>query len=155
MIKIFQARLQNYVNLELPGVQAGFRKGRGTWGQISNICWNIEIAREFQKIICFIDFIKLGGSLQSGKFLRRCEYQTNLTCLLRKLYAVWKATVRSRQGTINWFKIGEGVHQWWILSPGWFNLYAEHVMQNVGLDESKGWNQHCWEKYQQPQICEW
>ena len=136
MIKIFQARLQHYVNLELPDVQAGFRKGRRTRDQIGNICWNIKKAREFQKIVCFIDLTKLCGSQHSGKFLMRWEYQTNLTCLLRNLYAVQKATVRSRQGKINWFKICEGVHQGWILSPCWFNLYAEHVMRNVGLDES-------------------
>ena len=96
MIKIFQARLQHNVNLELPDVQPGFRKGRGTRDQIGNLCWNIEKAREFQKIVCFIDLTKLCGS-QHGKFLMRWEYQTNLTCLLRNLYAVQKATVRSRQ----------------------------------------------------------
>jgi len=117
MPKILQARLQHYVNLELPDVQAGFRKGRGTRDQIGNICWNIEKLREFQKNICFIDFTKLCGSQQSGKLLRRWAYQTNLTPLLRNLYAVQKATVISRQGTINWFKIGEGVHQGRILSP--------------------------------------
>ena len=111
MIKIFQARLQHYVNLEFPDVQAEFRKGRGTRDQIGNICWNIEKAREFQKIICFIDLTKQCGSQHSGKFLMRWEYQTNLTCLLRNLYAVQKATGRSRQGKINWFKIGEGVRQ--------------------------------------------
>ena len=136
MLKILQARLQYYVNLELPDVQGGFRKGRGTRDQIGNICWNIEKAREFQKIICFIDLTKLCGSQHSGKFLMRWEYQTNLTCLLRNLYAVQKATVRSRQRKINWFKMSEGVRQGWILSPCWFNLYAEHVIRNAGLDES-------------------
>ena len=111
MLKILQARLQHYVNLELPDVQAGFRKGIGTRDQIGNICWNIEIAREFQKNICFIDLTKLCGSQQSGKFFRRWAYQNNITCLLRNLYAVQKATVRSRRGTINWFKIGEEVRQ--------------------------------------------
>ena len=136
MLKIFQARLQHYVNLELPDVQAGFRKGRWTRDQIGNICWNIEKAREFQKIVCFIDLTEQCGSQQSGKLLMRWEYQTNLTCLLRNLYAVQKARVRSRKGKINWFKIGEGVRQGWILSPCWFILYAEHVMRNAGLDES-------------------
>ena len=136
MLKILQARLQHYVNLELPDVQAGFRKGRGTRDQIGNICWNIEKASEFQKNICFIDLTRLCGPKQSGKFLRRWEYQLNFTWLLRNLYAVQKATVRGRQGTINWFKISEGVRQGWILSPFWFNLYAEYVMQNAGLDES-------------------
>ena len=136
MLKTLQARLQHYVNLELPDVQAGFRKGRGTRDQIGNICCNIGIPREFQKNICFIDLTRLCGSQQSGKFLRRWEYQLNFTWLLRNLYAVQKATVRGRQGTINWFKISEGVRQGRILSPCWFNLYAEHVMWNIGLDES-------------------
>ena len=135
MIKIFQARLKHYVNPELPDVQPGLRKGRGTRDQIGNIWWNIEIAREFQKNICFIDLTKLCGSQHSGKFFRRWAYQ-NITCLLTNLYAVQTATVRSRKGTINWVKIGEGVCQGWTLSPCWFNLYAEHVMQNAGLDES-------------------
>ena len=136
MLKILQARLQHYVNPELPDVQARFRKGTETRDQIANICWNIEKASEFQKNICFIDLTKLCGSQQSGKFFRRWAYQINITCLLRNWYAVQKATVRSRQGTINWFKISEGVRQGWILSPFWFNLYAEYVMQNAGLDES-------------------
>ena len=135
MIKILQARLQHYVNPELPDVQARFRKGRGTKDQIANICWNIEKAREFQKNICFIDLTKLCRSQQSGKFFRRWAYQTNLTHFLRNLYAVQKATVRSRQWTINWFRISEGVRQGWILSPSLFNLYADHVMRNAGLDE--------------------
>ena len=111
MLKILQARLQHYVNLELSDVQAGFRKGRGTRDQIGNICWNIEKASEFQKNICFINLTRLCGPQQSGNFLRRWEYQTNLTCPLRNLYAVQTATVRSRKGTINWVKIGEGVCQ--------------------------------------------
>ena len=111
ILKILQASLQQYVNREVPDVQARFRKGRGTKDQIANICWNIEKAREFQKNICFIDLTKLCRSQQSGKFLRRWAYQTNLTCLLRNLCTVQRTTVRSRQGTINWFKIGEGVCQ--------------------------------------------
>ena len=99
------------MNLELPDVQAGFRKGIGTRDQIGNICWNIEKASEFQKNICFIDLTRLCGQQQSGKFLRRWAYQTNLTRLIRNLYAVQKARVRSRKGKINWFKIGEGVRQ--------------------------------------------
>ena len=111
MIKIFQARLQHYVNPEVPDVHAAFRKGRGTRDQIGNICWNIEKAGKFQKNFCFIDLTKLCGSQQSGKFFRRWAYQINITRLLRNWYAVQKATVRSRQGTINWFKISEGVLQ--------------------------------------------
>ena len=115
MIKIFLASLQHYVNLELPDVHLGFRKGRGTRDQIGSIWWNIEKSKEFQKTICFINLTELCGSQQIGKFLR-WEYQTNLICLLRKLYADQTETIRSRQGTINWFKIGEGVCQGWILS---------------------------------------
>ena len=103
MLKIPQASLQHYVNIEIPDVQALFSKGRGARDRISNICWNIEKAREFQKNIYFIDLTKLCGSQQSGKLLRRWEYKTKLTCLLRNLYAVQKATVRSRRGMINWF----------------------------------------------------
>ena len=111
MLKILQARLQHYVNLELPGVQPGFRKSRWTRDQIGNICWNTKKVRQFQKSICFIDLSKMCGSQQSGKFLRRWAYLTNLTHLMRNLYAVQKAAVRSREGTIHWFKISEGVLQ--------------------------------------------
>ena len=111
MLKNLQARLQHYVNLELPDVQAAFREVRETRSQIANSCWNIEKVREFQKNICFIDLTKQCGSQQIGKLLRRWEYQNNLTCLLRNLFAVQNATVRGRQGTINWLKISEGVRQ--------------------------------------------
>ena len=110
MLKILQTRLHQYVNCEITDVQVGFRKGRGTRDQISNMYWIIEKGSKFQKNICFIDLTKLCGSQHSGKFFRRWAYQ-NITCLLTNLYAVQKATVRSRQGTINWFKIGEGVRQ--------------------------------------------
>ena len=103
--------LQDYVNPEIPDVHAAFRKVRGTRDQIANICWNIEKVREFQKNICFIDLTKQCGSQQIGKLLRRWAYLTNLTHLMRNLYAVQKAAVRSREGTINWFKISEGVLQ--------------------------------------------
>ena len=109
MLKILQARLQHYVNLELPGVQPGFRKSRWTRDQIGNICWNTKKVRQFQKSICFIDLSKMCGSQQSGKFLRRWAYQPYTS--YETLYAVQKATVRSREGTINWFKINEGVLQ--------------------------------------------
>ena len=111
MLKILQARLQHYANLELPDAQPGFTKGSRTRDQIDNICWNTEKARQFQKNICFSDLTRVCGSQQSGNFLRRWAYQTNLTHLMRNLYAVQKAAVRSRQGMINWFKISEGVLQ--------------------------------------------
>ena len=114
MLKILQARLQQYVNRELPDVQAGFRKGRGTRDQIANIHWIIEKAREFQKIMyfCFIDYAKAFDCVDHNK-LENSERDGNtrhLTYLLRKLYTGHEATVRTGHGTIDWFQIGKGVH---------------------------------------------
>ena len=107
MLKILQARIQQYVNHELPDVQAGFRKGRGTRGQIANICWIIEKAREFQtNIYCFIDLAKAFDCVDHNKLweiLQEMEIPDHLTCLLRNLYAGQKATVRTRHGTMDWF----------------------------------------------------
>ena len=131
MLKILQARLQQYMNRELPDVQAGFRKGRGTRDQISNICWIIEKAREFQKNICFIDYAKAFDCVDHNKvwdILQEMGIPDHLTCLLRNLYAGQEATVRTGCGTMNWFQIGKGVHQECILSPCLFNLYAEYIM---------------------------
>ena len=113
MLKILQARLQQYVNRELPDVQAGFRKGRGTRDQIANICWIIEKAREFQKnmYFCFIDYAKASDYVDHNKLwkiLKEMGIPDHLTCLLRNLYADQEATVRSRHGTTDWFKIGKG-----------------------------------------------
>ena len=140
MLKILQARLQQYVNHELPDVQAGFRKGRGTRDQIANICWITEKAREFQKNIyfCFIDYAKAFDSVDHNKLwtiLKEMGISDQLTCLLRNLYAGQEAT--GRTGTTDWFKIGKGVHQGCILSPCLYNLYAEYIMRNVGLDEAQ------------------
>ena len=104
MLKILQARLQQYVNCELPDVQTGFRKGKGTRDQIANICWIIEKAREFQKNIylCFIDYIKAFDCMDHNKLwkiLQEMEIPDHLTCLLRNLYAGQKATVRTGHGT--------------------------------------------------------
>ena len=104
MLKILQARLQQYVNHELPDVQDGFRKGRGTRDQIANICWIIEKAREFQKNIyfCFIDYAKAFDCVDHNKLwkiLQEMRIPGHLTCLLRSLYAGQKATVRT--GTWN------------------------------------------------------
>ena len=133
MLKILQARLQQYVNRELLDVQAGFRKGRGTRDQIANICWIIEKAREFQKNIyfCFIDYTKAFVCVdhnKSLKILQEMGIPDHLTCLLRNLYAGEEATVRTRHGTTDWFKIGKGVRPACILSPCLFNLYAEYIM---------------------------
>ena len=141
MLKILQARLQQYVNRELPDVQAGFRKGRGTRDQISNICWIMEKAREFQKNIyfCFIDCDKAFDCVDHNKlwkFLKEMGIPDHLTCLLRNLYAGQEATVRTGHGTTDWFQIGKGVRQGCILSPCLFNLYAEYIMRNDELDET-------------------
>ena len=104
MLKILQARLQQYVNCELPDVQVGFRKGRGTRDQIANIHWIIEKAREFQKNIyfCFIDYTKAFDSVDHNKLwksLQEMGIPDHLTCLLRNLYAGQEATIRNRHGT--------------------------------------------------------
>ena len=136
MLKILQARLQQYVNHELPGVQAGFRKGRGTRDQIANIRWIIKKAREFQKniYICFIDYAKAFDCVDHNKLwkiLKEMGVSDHLTCLLRNLYAGQEATVRTGHGTTDWLPIGKGVRQGCILSPCLFNLHAEHNMQNA------------------------
>ena len=122
MLKILQARLQQHMNCELPDVQAGFRKGRGTRDQIANIHWIIEEAREFQKNIyfCFIDYAKAFDCVfhnKLWKILKDMGIPDHLTCLLRNLYAGQEATVRSGLGKRVWFQIRKGVHQGCILSP--------------------------------------
>ena len=130
------------MNRELPDVQAGIRKGRGTRDQIANICWIIEKAKEFQKNIyfCFINYAKAFDCVDHNKLwtvLQEMGIPDHLTCLLRKLYAGQEATVRNRHGTTDWFQIGKGVHQGCILSPCLFNLYAEYIIRNAGLEEHK------------------
>ena len=124
---------------ELPDVQAGFRKGRGTRDQIGNIHWIIEKAREFQKNICFIDYAKAFDCMdhnQLRKILKELGIPDHLTCLLRNLYAGQEATVRTGHETTDWFQIEKGVRQGCILSPCLFNLYAEYIMRNAGLEEA-------------------
>ena len=131
MLKILQVRLQQYVNCELPDVQAGFRKGRGTRNQIAIICWIIEKAREFQKNICFIDCTKAFDCVDHNKLwkiLKKMGIPEHLTCLLRNLYAGQEATVRTGHGTMDWFQIGKGICHGCILSPCLFNFYAEYIM---------------------------
>ena len=116
MLKILQGRLQQYVNCELPDVQAGFIKGRGTRDQIANIRLIIEKAREFQKNIyfCFIDYVKAFDCVDHNKLwkiLKEMGIPGHLTCLLRNLYAGYEATVRTGHGTTDWFQLGRGVHQ--------------------------------------------
>ena len=112
MLKILQARLQQYVNCELPDIQAWFRKGRGTRDQIANIQWIIEKAREFQKnnYFCFIDYVKAFDCVDHNKLwkiLKEMWIPDHLICLLRNLYAAQEATVRTENGTTDWFQIGE------------------------------------------------
>ena len=115
MLKILQARLLQYMNSELPDVQAGFRKGRGTRDQIANIRWIIKKARELQRNInfCFIDYAKAFDCVDHNKLwkiLKVMGIPDHLTCLLRNLYAGQEATIRTGHGTTDWFQIGKGVH---------------------------------------------
>ena len=124
MLKILQARLQQYVNCELLDVQAGFRKGRGTRDQIANIHWIIEKAREFQQNIyfCFIDYSKAFdcvGHNKLWKSLQEVGIPDHLTCLLRNLCAGQEATARTGHGTTEWFQTGKRVCQGCILSPAY------------------------------------
>ena len=139
MLKILQPRLQQYMNLELPDVQAGFRKGRGTRDQIANICWIIEKAREFQKNICFCftDYAKVFDCVDRKKLwkIQEMGIPDHLTCLLRNLYTGQEATVRTIHGTTDWFQ--KGVRQGCILSPCLFIFYAEYIMRNAGLEEAQ------------------
>ena len=137
------------MNWELPDVQAGFRKGRGTRDQVANICWIIEKAREFQKNIyfCFIDYAKAFDSVDHNKLwkiLKEMGTPDHLTCLLRNLYAGQEATVRTghgkkrtEHGTTDWFQIRKVVHQGCILSPCLFNFYAKYIMWKARLDEAE------------------
>ena len=142
MLKILQARLQQYVNHEIPNVQAGFRKDRGTRDQIANIYSITEKTREFQKNIyfCFIDYTRVFDCVVQNKLwkiLQEMGIPDSLTCLLRNLYAGQEATVRTGHGTTDWFQIGKGVRQGCLLSPCLFNLYAEYIMRNAGLEEAQ------------------
>ena len=142
MLKILQARLQQYVKCELPDVQTGFRKGRGTRDQIANIRWIMGKAREFQKNIyfCFIDYAKAFDCVDHKKLwkiMKEMGIPDHLNCLLRNLYAGQEATVRTGHGTTDWFQIGEGVRQGCILPSCLFNFYAEYIMRNTGLEETQ------------------
>ena len=128
---------------ELPDVQGGFRKGRGTRDQIANIHWITEKAREFQKNIyfCFIDYAKAFDCVDHNKLwkiLKEMKIPDHLTCLLRNMYEGQEATVRTGHETTDWFQIGKGVFQGCIFSPCLFNLYVEYIMRNAGLEEAQG-----------------
>ena len=136
MLKILQARLQQYINCELPDVQAGFRQGRGTRNQIANIHWIMEKAREFQKNIyfCFIDYAKAFDCVNHDKLENSSrDGNTRPPCIATGQ----EATVKVEHITMDWFQIGKGVSQGCILSPCLFNFYAEYIMQNDLLDEAQ------------------
>ena len=137
------------MNRELPDVQAGFRKGRGTRDQIANILWIIKKAREFQKNVyfCFIDYAKAFDSVDHNKLwniLKEMGIADHLSCLLRNLYTGQEATVRPGHGATDWFKIGKGVRQGCMLSPCLFNLYADYIMRNTGLEEAQAGIKIAW-----------
>ena len=141
MLKILQARLQQSVNPELPDAQPGFRKVREIRDQIAHIHWIIEKVREFQKniIFCLIDYTKAFDCTDHNKLwkiLKEMGLPDHLTCLLRNLYVGQEATIRTEHGTTDWFQIRKGVRSGCILSPCLFNLYAEYIMRNAGLDEA-------------------
>ena len=141
MLKILQARLQQYMNHELPDVQGGFRKGRGTKDQIANICWIIEKEESSRKtsvsaLLTMPKPLTVWIIINCGNFFKRWAYQTNYLPL-RNLYAGQEATVTTGHGTTEWFQRGKGVCQGCILSPCLFNLYAEYIMRNAGLEETQ------------------
>ena len=135
MLKILQARLQQYMNRELPDVQAGFRTGRGTRDQIATIHWIIEKAREFQENIyfCFIGYAKVFDYVDHNNCGNCWEMGTpeHLTCLLRNLYAGQEATVRTGHGTTDWFQIGKGVRQGCILLPYFYLTYMQSTSWEI------------------------
>ena len=140
MFKILQASLQQYMNRELPDVQAGFRKGRGTRDQIASSHWIVEKAREIQKNIyfCFIDYAKAFDCVNHNKLwkiLKVMGIPDHLTCLLKNLYIGKEAILE--HATTEWFQIWKGVHQGCKLSPYLFNVYAEYIMRNAEMDEAQ------------------
>ena len=140
MLKILQARLQQYMNHELPDVQAGIGKSRGTRNQIANICWIIETVRIPKKHLFLVYWLCQSLCVDHNKLwkiLKEMGIPDHLTCLLKSLYVGQEATVRTGHGTTDWFQIGKGVHQGCILSPCLFNLYAEYIMRNAGLEETQ------------------
>ena len=129
------------MNQELPDIQARFRKGTGTRAQIANICWIMEKARKFQKNIhyCLIDYTKAFDCVDHNKLwkIKEIGIPDHLNFVLRNLYAVQEATVRTKHGTTDWFQIGKRVRQSCILSLCLFNLYAEYIMWNARLGEAQ------------------
>ena len=147
ILKILQASLQQYVNQELPDAQAKFRGGRGTRDQIVNIRWMIEKGREFQKNIyfCFLDYASLWvDHNKPWKIFKEMGISEHFSCLLRNLYAGQEATVRTVNGSTDWFQIGKGILQGCIFSPCFFLTF----MQKCWAGWITSWNQDFWETYQ-------
>ena len=142
MLKILQARLQQYVNRELPDVHAGFRKGGGTRDQIANICWIIEKARKTSRktsisaLLTMQKPLTVWITINCGQFWKRWAYQITWPASWETCMQVRKQ-VRTGHGTSDWFQIGKGVHQDCILLLCLFNLYAEYIMRNAGLEEAQ------------------
>ena len=141
MLKIFQARLQQYVNCETPDVQAGFRKGRGTRNQIANILWIIKKKENSIKTstsaLWTMSKPLIVWITTNWKILKEMGIPDHLICLLRNLYAGQEAAVRTGHGITDWFQIRKGIHQGCILSPCLLYLYAEYIMRNAGLEEAQ------------------
>ena len=142
ILKILQARLQQYVKRKLPDVQAGFREGRVTRAQIANSCWIIEKAREFKKnmYFCFTDYAKTFDCVDHNKLwkiLKEIEIPNHLICLVRNPYAGQEATVRTGHGTMDLFQIGKGIYQGCASSLCLFNLYAKCILWNAWLEEAQ------------------
>ncbi|CAI9734548.1 Hypothetical predicted protein [Octopus vulgaris] len=141
LFKIIQKRLNTTIERELPEVQAGFRNGRGTRDHIANLRWIMEKAREYQQklYMCFIDYSKAFDSIDHDKVwkcLKKMGTPLHLVQLIRSLYRNQVTTVRTPYGDTDWFEIGKGTRQGCILSPAAFNMYAEKVMRNAGLEDS-------------------
>ena len=142
MLKILQARLQQYMNWDFPDIQAEFRKDRGTRDQIVDIHWIIQKAGEFQKNIyfSFIDYVKAFDYVDHNKLwkiLKEMGIPAHFTCLLRNLYAGQESRVRTGRGTRDWFQIGNGICQGCIMSSCLFKFYVEYLMRNAGRDEAQ------------------
>ena len=147
MLKILPATLQQYTNQELSYRQTGFRKGRRTRDQIANFRWIIEKAREFQENIffCFTEYAKTFDCMDHNK-LWKILNEIGIPYLpVEKPVCRWRNN-RTRHGTTDWFKIGNGEHQGHILSPCLFSFYAKYIMRNSRLDEAQAGNQDCQEK---------
>ena len=139
MLKIFQARFQQYMNRELSDVQAGFRKGRGISDQIANIYWIREKQENSRKTSASLTTLKplTIWITTNWEILKEIGIPDHITCLLRNLYIGQEATIRTGHRITDWFQIGKGVHQGCILSPCLLNFYAEYIMQNAGLSEAQ------------------